>query len=161
MSHQQLSIDYELLALPRPQVTNDQIRKGDVVIGEEPLEVPRQLKHGVEVLWAIEELNREGPLSDLIYPKVEVGYTQIYDEIKDLRGLTLARSSIEFTVKELLRLGFLKCTRPPAFKLCAEYQTLTPKGKGAMLCGVNATHFRVYRNQVLLIAPPCGSPYVI
>jgi hypothetical protein len=61
----------------------------------------------------------------------------------------------------LLRLGFLKCNRPPEFNLRAKYQTLTPEGKLAMLRGVNATHFRVYRNQVRLIAPVYGRPHVI
>jgi hypothetical protein len=137
------------------------IRDGDVAIGDDPLEVPRQLKHGLRVLLAIEELNPNGPLNDLIYPAAEAGYYKIQQKIKGFNSIVLRYSSIKHTIRELLRIGFIKFNSPPEFGRSAKYQTLTPLGKQAMLRGVNATHFRVYNNQVLLIAPPCGRLYVI
>lgn len=157
----QSSFNYSLFALPTPKVLKEPIRDGDVAIGDAPLEVPRQLKHGLKVLLAIEKLNPNVPLNGLIYPAAEAGYYKIQQEIKGLHSIVLRNSSIKHTIEELLRIGFIKFNRPPEFGRSAKYQTLTPLGKLAMLRGVNATHFRVYNNQVLLIAPPCGRPYVI
>jgi hypothetical protein len=157
----QISIDFRLLALPKPKVIEEPIRDGDVVIGNDPLEVPRQMKHGLKVLLAIEELNRNVPLNDLIYPAAEAGYYKIRQKIEDHYSIDLRHSSIKHTIEELLRIGFIKFNRPPEFGRSAKYQTLTPEGKLAMLRGVNATHFRISQNQVQLIAPPCGRLYVV
>lgn len=160
-SAQQIPFAFNLLALPEPKVLEDQIRDGDLSIGDDALSVPRQLKHGMQVLGAIEGLNRSASLNGLIYPPVTVGYTQIQKNLKELYGIVLAHSSIESTLKHLLRLGFLKCSRRPDFDSRAQYQTLTPEGKLAMLRGVNATHHRIYRNRVLLITPVYGRLHVI
>jgi hypothetical protein len=90
----QISINFSLIALPEPEVKKEPIRDGDVVIGNDPLEVPRQLKHGVEVLLAIEELNPNGPLNDLIYPAAEAGYYKIRQKIEDHYSVVLRHSSI-------------------------------------------------------------------
>jgi hypothetical protein len=161
MSSQQLPLNFHFLALPEPEVTKDRIRDGDVEIGDDALAVPGLLTHGKAVLEAIEQLGGYVLLNELIYAPVTAGYTDIEKRIRARHSLVPKHSGIQITVRQLLRLGFLKLHMPPEFYSCAQYQALTKPGMLAMLRGVNATHFRIYRNQVLLIAAVHGRPCVI
>ena len=160
MSSQQLAIDFDLRALPRPLVTEDDIDEDDVEIAVDVLAIPKKLRHGLEVLQAIERLS--GPaLTEQIHRPAKIGYTAIRKVIREHHGIWLRSSSIGLTIHELLELGYLKRVETPGFHEPSEYQSLTRVGVLDMLRGVNATHFRVYRNQLLLIAPPSRSPHVI
>jgi hypothetical protein len=72
MSGQQLAFDLELVALPQPEVTHTKILNSDLQIGNQPLQIANQLKHGLVVLAAFQALSLD-MLTPQIYASVRIG----------------------------------------------------------------------------------------
>jgi len=150
MASEQLDLDLELAQLPHPKITREEIQATDTPIKDDPLIVPGKLKHGVVILEAMEELSGD-PLNSEIHRPRCIGYREIAGRIFQKYGIHVASSSIGYTIRELIRLGFVKHRVPAAFAEAVEYQALTTTGMKATMDKAGATHVRTFRRHVELI----------
>ena len=104
------------------------------------------------MLEAIAARNTSSDSTDLSQP-IEISFDEIEERIRQLHGCVPSPSSIGWTIKELIRLGFIKPVADAGFRRRAVYQVLTVRGMLAMLAKAGVTHYRFHRSHIDLIAP--------